>query len=315
MTSIGDAEFVFRGVIRPDAYAPASDAVAVRDGVIVALGAGDCAAVTGPSTVVIEVAGVVVPGFVDAHVHPVMGGLELTRCDLSDLHDLDDYRTRIRDRAAAQDGEWVLGAGWYGDVFPGGFPTAALLDELVLDRPAAITSHDAHSVWVNSAALRAAGIGAHTPDPAGGRIARDENGDPTGLLMEGAQELVRSLIPPPADDALRAALLQAQRYLHSLGVVGWQDAAVGAIFGNPDTYPLYRAMDADGSLTAQVTGALWWDFTGDDAQLPTLVERRTESASGERFKGTAAKIMQDGVCENLTAAVLEPYRGHDHEAG
>src|SRR4051812_21714736 len=143
------ADTVLHGRVRVDAYTAPVDAVAVRDGHVVALGAADCDPLVGPATESITTDGLVAPGFVDAHVHPVMGGLNRLRCDLDDLHDLAAYRARIIEQSA-QPGEWFIGSGWYGDVFPGGFPVAAKLDGLVGDRPAVLTSHDAHSVWVNT---------------------------------------------------------------------------------------------------------------------------------------------------------------------
>lgn len=311
------ADLVLRGRVRVDATGDPVDAIAIRAGRVVALGAESCTDLVGPATEVVSTDGLVAPGFVDAHVHPVMGGLNRLRCDLDDLHDLDAYRARIAQHRP--DGEWLLGSGWYGDVFPGGFPTAAELDGLVGDRPAVLTSHDAHSVWVSSAAVRRAGIDDATPDPVGGRIHRDADGHATGLLMESAADLVTSLVPAPTGAELVDALLEAQAYLHSVGIVGWQDAAVGEMLGMPDLYPVYREVADSGRLTARVTGALWWRLDEDLGQIDLLRTRRAESAaaarSGARFRAGTVKIMQDGVCENLTAAVLDAYRGHPHEHG
>lgn len=314
VAAVDGAELVLLGVVRPDASGAVTDALAVRRGRVVALGRERCMELVTGGTEVATTEGVVVPGFVDAHLHPVMGGLNRLRCDLEDLHDLEDYRHKIADHAR-RPGDWLLGSGWYGDVFPGGFPTASELDVLAGHRPAALTSHDAHSVWVNTSALARAGIDRNTPDPIGGRIHRDANGQPSGLLMESAAHLVTSLIPQPSTADLVEALVEAQAYLHSVGVVGWQDAAVGEMLGMPDLYPVYRAMEDSGRLTARVSGALWWDLEDDESQIPELVRRRAESVHGQRFRASAVKIMQDGVCENLTAAVIEAYHGHPHEHG
>jgi predicted amidohydrolase YtcJ len=314
MSTSDSADLVLYGGVRPDAGGALFDALAVRRGEVIGLGREQCSRLVTKDTEVINTDGVVTPGFVDAHLHPVLGGLNRLRCDLDDLHDLHDYRHRIAEHAR-RPGDWLLGSGWYGDVFPGGFPTAAELDALTGDRPAVLTSHDAHSVWVNTAALRRGGVDRHTPDPAGGRIHRDSDGRPSGLLMESAADLVTRLVPRPTTAELVEALVEAQRYLHSVGIVGWQDAAVGEMLGVPDLYPVYRAMEESGRLTARVTGALWWDLELDESQIPGLVRRRAESAAGRRFRASAVKIMQDGVCENLTAAVIDAYRGHPHEHG
>lgn len=138
---------------------PAPSAVAVRGGVIVAVGGDELGELRGPRTEVVPLGGAaLLPGFVDAHIHALAGGLARLGCDLSDVHSLDDYRRVISEHAAAHDGPWIEGSGWYGDVFPGGFPTRAELDRLVPDRPAAFTSHDVHSIWANGRALEIAGI-------------------------------------------------------------------------------------------------------------------------------------------------------------
>ena len=313
------ADRVFRGgVVRTLAgRAPdrAVEALAVSAGKVVAL--GDAALdLVGAGTEVVDLeGGALLPGFQDAHVHPVLGGLQQLRCDLSELHDLDAYRAAVSGYAARHpELPWVEGSGWYGDVFPGGFPDRHELDRLVPDRPAVLVSHDAHGVWVNGRALDRAGITARTPDPDGGGILRDACGEPTGMLVEAAADLVLGLCPPPDRSLLEAALRQAQAYLHGLGITAWQDAAVGEALGLPDTFDLYRRAEDEGWLTGKVTGALWWQRDAGLGQVEEMVHRRDLTANG-RFRATAVKIMQDGVCENLTAAVLEAYTGHPDNHG
>jgi hypothetical protein len=312
-----EADWIFHGgtVHTMDPALGSTDAVAVRGGRVVATGS-EVADVKGPRTELVDLrGGAVLPGFQDAHVHAVAGGLQQLGCDLAEVHGLDDYRKLVTAYTAANpDLEWIEGAGWYGDVFAGGFPTRDELDRLVPDRPAVLVSHDAHGAWANSEALRRANIDRHTPDPEGGRILRDARGEPTGMLIEGAADLVTRLLPEPDPARLGQALDQAQAYLHSLGITAWQDAAVGAALAIPDTFDTYRTAAESGRLTARVTGALWWSRDDGLDQLDALLDRRRVAGDG-RFRATAVKVMQDGVCENLTAAVLEPYRGHQHEAG
>jgi predicted amidohydrolase YtcJ len=297
-----------------DEAVPVASAVAVRDGVVVAVGGDEVAELRGPRTEVVPLGGAaLLPGFVDAHVHALAGGLARLGCDLSEVHSLDDYRRTIAAYAARHDGPWVEGSGWYGDVFPGGFPTREELDRLVPDRPAAFTSHDVHSIWANSRVLEIAGIDRSTPDPEGGRITRDERGEPTGHLLETAGDLLSPHRPRISADAMRAALVEAQTYLHSLGVTSWQDACIGELFGMPDNFEPYLAADLDGALVSRVTGAQWWSPDLDPDHVGELVDRR--GRSGGRFRTTSAKLMLDGVCENLTAAVHDPYVGHEHEHG
>ncbi|MFT4286083.1 amidohydrolase [Nocardioides sp.] len=265
-----------------------------------------------PGARVVDIAGgLLCPGFVDAHVHAVQGGLERIRCDLSDLPpDERRYLAAIADHAARHpDDAWILGGGWAMSAFPGGTPTAAALDAAVPDRPVFLPNRDHHGAWVNSRALALAGIDRSTPDPADGRVERDRDGHPTGTLHEGAMALVARHVPATSAAELYAGLLAAQRYLHSLGVTSWQDAIVGDYAGMDDNGPTYaRAADA-GDLTASVVGALWWDRERGLDQLPELVARRTELSRG-RFAATSVKVMQDGVAENGTAALVEPYLDH-----
>jgi predicted amidohydrolase YtcJ len=278
--------------------------VLVRDGRIVEV----AATVDRAGAEVVDLAGgLLAPGFVDAHVHAVQGGLERTRCDLAELTTREDYVARVRDYAAThQDAGWILGGGWSMPAFPGGNPSAADLDAVVPDRPVFLPNRDHHGAWVNSRALELAGISSSTPDPAHGRIERDALGNPTGTLHEGAMDLVSALLPPITDVEMDAALGEAQRYLHSLGITAWQDAIVGAYGGMDDPGPAYVRAAQRGELTAHVSGALWWDRDADDSQLDSLIERRS-AFSHDRFRAATVKIMQDGIVENFTAAMTEPY--------
>ena len=284
-------------------------ALAVRDGRILAVGSDEeVLSLAGPGAEQLDAAGAaVLPGFHDAHLHAQAGGLALGGCDLERAHSLDGYAELIREYAATHDTEWVVGSGWFGDVFPGGLPTRQLLDELVPDRPAVMTSHDAHGVWVNSTALERAGITRDTPDPAAGRIVHDESGEPTGMLLDTAGELVSRLIPEQRKEDLRRALLAAQDHLFSLGVTAWHDAILGAYLTLPDSLPSYFATIADGSLRARVTGSMWWPPTAGPNYVDEILER-ISAARANGFDVRSVKIMQDGICENCTAALIEPYR-------
>jgi predicted amidohydrolase YtcJ len=251
--------------------------------------------------------GLLAPGFVDAHVHAIQGGLERIRCNLSEFTTRDEYLECVRDYATKhRDLPWILGGGWSMPAFPGGTPTAADLDAVVSDRPVFLPNRDHHGAWVNSRALDLAGIGPGAPDPAHGRIERDDRGNPTGTLHEAAMDLVSEVLPPTTDAEMDAALTEAQRYLHSLGITDWQDAIVGYYGGIDDPAPAYVRAAQRGELTAHVSGALWWDRDSDGNQIESLVERRSELSHG-RFRASAVKIMQDGVAENFSAAMTEPY--------
>lgn len=316
--SDGPADLVLHGghVFAADDRDTRAQAVAVHAGRITAVGTDDeVRAHTGPRTEVVDLAGrTLTPGFIDAHIHPVSGGVEMNRCDLSGAVTLADYRRIIAAYAAANpDEKWILGGGWSMEAFPGGLPTAAPLDEVAGDRPVFLPNRDHHSAWVSTAALRLAGIDRDTPDPADGRIERGPDGHPTGALHEGAMDLVGRHVPATTPEESERGLRTAQAHLHSLGVTGWQDAMVGKGQGAGSPPELYAALDGRGELTARVIGALWWDRHRDAEQIPELRDLRGRY-TGDRFRATSVKMMLDGVFETGTAAMIGPYLdrcGHD----
>lgn len=283
-------------------------AVAVDGGRIVAVGHDEVLDLAGPGTERVDLAGrMLLPGFQDAHVHPVWAGVDMLRCDLTELHTAEAYLERIgRYVREHRDETWVLGAGWSMAAFPGGTPTAAAIDAVVGDRPAFLPNRDGHGAWVSSAALRLAGIDRDTPDPRDGRIERDADGAPTGCLHEGAMALVGRIAPETTEEERLEGLLRAQAHLHALGVTAWQDAIIGDYGDGGNPSGAYRAADASGRLTARVVGALWWDRNAGLEQVPEILDRRERYAT-ERFRASTVKIMQDGVPENFTASMLDPY--------
>ena len=261
-----------------------------------------------PGVEIVDVGGgLLAPGFVDAHVHTVQGGLELTRCNLAEGRTRADYLATIASYAAGHPDEpWILGGGWAMSAFPGGTPTAADLDTVVPDRPVFLPNRDHHGAWVNTRAMEVAGIRRDTADPAHGRLERDGDGVPTGTLHEGAMNLITRHLPTVTDAQYYQGLLAGQSYLHSLGVTGWQDAIVGSYSGMDDPGPTYVEAAQRGDLTAHVVGALWWDREAGEEQVESLLDRRRALTHG-RFRATSVKIMQDGVTENFTAAMTAPY--------
>ena len=279
--------------------------VLIENGVITAIGAE---ALATPGAVEIDAAGgLVSPGFQDSHIHPYHAGLDMIACDLTPFVTADGYLTRIAEYAAANpELPWISGGGWSMDSFPGGLPTAAALDAVVSDRPAFFPNRDGHGAWVNTKALELAGIDDATPDPFDGRIERDADGHAVGTLQEGAMGLVARHMPLPSQDDMDEALRIAQQQLFAWGVTAWQDAIVGATNDTPDPLDSYLRATASGVLKAHVVGALWWDRNRGLEQIPELVEKR-ERALAAGFAATTVKIMQDGVAENFTAGMLEPY--------
>ncbi len=313
MPDIEPADLILTGghVYTADPAGTRADAVAVRGNRIVAVGsAREVAALRARTTRVIDLRGrMTVPGFGDAHVHPMHGGLAMLRCELhSDGfgRSLDDYLGVIAGYAAAHpDRPWILGSGWNMADFAGGTPRREDLDRVVPHRPAYLPNRDGHSAWVNSRALELAGVTADTPDPYDGRIERDPDGSPTGSLHDGAMDLVSSIVPPTTLEEQTEGLRAGQRYMHAFGLTQWQDAIV-----EPGEEAAYRALGSAGELTARVVGALWWDRHRGLEQIDELIERRARGPVG-RFRPTSVKIMQDGVLETYTGAMLEPYLRSD----
>jgi predicted amidohydrolase YtcJ len=307
MTTDQPADLILRGgrIATMDAARSWASAVAVRDGRLVAVGPDAIVAeLIGPRTRVIELHGrTVTPGFQDAHVHPVHGGLAMLRCDLhadsetgTGLDVVEAYARSHPDEA------WIRGGGWYMAAFEGGTPRREDLDRILPDRPAFLTSRDGHSAWVNTKALELAGVTASTPDPSDGRIERDSDGTASGTLQEGAMDLVARLLPDDTPGDLEEALRLGQRHLHGFGITAWQDAIVEPHYEER----AYVALAARGELTGRVVGALWWEHHRGAEQIEELVERRRATAIG-RYAPTSVKLMMDGVLENFTGAMLEPY--------
>lgn len=295
-------------------------AVAVVDGRIAAvLPDTDARGLVGPNTRIVETAGgLLTPGFQDAHIHPIGGGIELLRCNLSEAMSAEETLATIAAYAAAEPAGWITGGGWTMSDFPGGAPTREMLDRVVPDRPALLSSRDHHSVWANTAAIRAAGIRSDTPDPSDGRIERESDGHPAGTFHEGAERLFDRVRPMPDDDDAYRALLKAQDAMLAFGITGWQDAMVGgSISGITNSASVYeRAVNA-GTLKVHVVGAQWWERDRGLEQVAEMIQRRDDWAArvpGARVRMGSTKIMVDGVAENHTAAMLAPYRdGHGHD--
>ncbi len=281
-----------------------ASAVAVTGGRITAIGgARDIAAHRGPATREIDLqGGMLLPGFFDAHCHPAMAGHGMTQCTLHHIAGRAQTVSAIGEYAARHpDRDWVLGGGWNMGDFPGGLPTREELDAVVGDRPVALTNRDYHGMWVNSRALEVAGITDSTPDPDGGRIERDASGRATGMLQEQAMHLVFRVAPEPTLADRIDGIRTAQSYYHGLGITSWADALVDA-----ETQEAYTRLASSGDLTMRVRAMLGWEPTGDIGQLDELIVRRAGGNLG-RLNCDEVKFFHDGVFENFTAAMIEPY--------
>lgn len=302
-----NADLVITGgrVFTARADEPFVTAVAVSGDRIVAVG-DPAADLAGANTRVVDLGGgLATPGFIDAHVHPASSGLDKLRCHFDGCSDASSAVERIAEYAANHpDRPWIIGAGWSQSWFPNGCPPKDLIDEVVPERPVLIMNTDGHGAWANSLALSMAGIGPATPDPSDGRVERLPDGSPQGTLHEGAIRLVESLIPTDTVAELTAGLTRGQEELLRYGITGWQDAIVSR-----NIQDAYLRLAGDGRLIGRVVGAMWWDRDRGLEQVEDLVERRSQAVLG--FAPTSVKLMLDGVAENFTAAMLEPYLGND----
>ena len=305
-----------------DATRSWAQAVAIDEGRIIYVGPEDGVKdYVGPDTRQVDLKGrMVLPGFQDAHVHPISSGIEFNSCDLNGLEVFDlsaklEVRTKRREtidrylaaiKACADsnpDAAWITGGGWIMSAFgPGALASRELIDAVVPDRPVFLWSTDGHSAWVNTKALEIAGITRETPDPPDGRIDRDpKSGAAIGSLQEGATYLVESHMPPPSDAMRDQGLRYSIKHLNAYGITAVQDANV-----DEASLKTYQRLDEAGELSLHVTGSIWWEREKGVEQIEDMKRLRTEFTKGHVDAGTV-KILQDGVMENYTAAMLEPY--------
>jgi predicted amidohydrolase YtcJ len=313
---VGAADLVLRNgaVYTVDAARSWAQAVAVKDGKIVFVGTdADLGDRIGAATQVVDLKGrMLMPGMQDAHIHPISGGIEASACDLNGKRSAEEYLAAIKAYADAHPDEpWILGGGWLMSAFgPGAMPAKELLDAVVPDRPVYLTSTDGHTTWVNSKALEIAGITRETPDPADGRIDRDpKTGEAIGSLQEGAGDLVGKHVPPWSQEKRIEGLRYSQKMLNAYGITAVQDASVR----EPDL-EAYAALDAQGGLSLKAVVAHWWERDKGLEQISAMEALRSKYTHG-RVRATAVKMMQDGVMENYTAVMTEPYHLHGSPTG
>jgi predicted amidohydrolase YtcJ len=296
-----------------DPARPRAEAVAVKDGRVLFVGpAKEALRHKGAATAVVDAGGrLVLPGFMDSHVHFVSGSLNLARIDLAGTKTVEEIQARIRAHVAANPGTgWVQGRGWMYPAFPGNMPHKALLDAVVPDRPAFMRCADGHSSWVNSKALALAGVDRATGDPPNGRIVRDEKGEPTGALLEEASSLVAKFIPEPTPEETLAALRVGLEEAARRGVV-----RVHGLGGEFEALDLFARLRDEGALTVRMTVAMWVDEPGpDEADWKAYDEARAEY-NGEWLAVDGVKLMLDGVIDSGTGAMLDPYEGQKENKG
>jgi predicted amidohydrolase YtcJ len=281
--------------------APAAEAIAIRGDRILAIGTEALIMrLAGDRTRVEDMGGRrMVPGFHDAHWH-----LPTRRtADLVGARDTSELVSRLRDFAATLPAEaWITGRGWTPDMFPGNAAHRRYLDAAFPDRPVLLTDRDGHQALANARALAAAGVGAETPEPAGGAIIREDGGAPTGLLQESAMGLVRRLLPPPTEAEVYAALRHEMRRAASHGLTALQ---VANGIGAAETAAFERAL-AEDSLLVRFRIAVPFERNASDSALRHGVALR-DGHGGAWLRYGIAKGMLDGTVDAATAAMLAPY--------
>jgi predicted amidohydrolase YtcJ len=282
------------------------NALLIRDGRIVATGAAAELRQAAPGTDLLDLRGTTItPGLTDAHVHLTEWAFARREVDLTGVASPAAAARAVAEHVAQQPLPWVRGRGWNPHLWGAGIPHRRTLDDAVGDRPVALQSHDMHALWVNSAALAAAGIDASTPDPDGGHIVRDAAGQPTGLLLEWAGRLVTDAFPAPTPAEAVAAVRDAQVELHSLGITGVHSFP-GVHLVEPDPLPVLLALRELGQLSLRVLQHIRLERLDDAIRLGL------RSGFGDEWLRIGAlKMFLDGALGSRTAWMREPYEGSD----
>ncbi len=297
----------------PQVQAREPDAVAIRAGRILALGHGKdlngefdgLERLNGEPVERLDLQRrTLIPGLTDAHIHLEYYALGLQKVDC-ETPTRAECLQRVSERASSTaPGEWVLGHGWNQNEWPEGFGTAADLDRAAAGRPVYLTAKSLHASWASSAALRLAGIGPGTPDPEGGRIGRDGQGRPTGILFESAMALVERVIPEPEEQAVEAALRQAQAALWRMGVTGAHD------FDRRRCFMALQRLHDSGELKLRVLKNIPLE------DLPHAAALGLRTGFGDEWlRIGGVKAFADGALGPRTAAMLQPYEGSDSDLG
>ena len=286
---------------------PWAQAVAIHAGKIIAVGDESTVFKLGyAGTEVIEAGGrLVLPGFVDCHIHFLDGSLSLGRVNLEGAKDASDIQQRLRDYAVKHPGkDWILGRGWNYAMFgPEALPHKKYLDEVFPDRPVFLEGFDGHTYWANSNALSAAGITNETPDPPNGAVVRDpRTHEATGALKESAQELVARIVPKPSRNEKLAALRAGMNWANEHGLTRVHSAG-----GDFEQLDLYDELRPQGQQSLRFYIAYFLNPPKLRPQDLDAIEATRKKFHDDWIDTNAVKMMVDGVVESHTAAMLDPY--------
>ena len=250
---------------------------------------------------------VMLPGLIDSHGHILGLGQNLLEVDLRGSQSEEEAVERIlafvSSHALApsqkKESEWIIGDGWNQVLWPTKvFPSKASLDAVIKDRPVVLSRVDGHAVWVNSMALKLAGIDADTPSPAGGEIVKDKDGQPTGLLIDNAEDLVTRLIPKPNQDQLALQLKTASDHLLALGITSAHDAGI-----SKQVYDFYKEQAANGNLRFRIYAMI----AATDPQINEMLAAGHVKSDDDMLTIRSVKAYGDGALGSRGAALIEPY--------
>ncbi|MGH7505064.1 MAG: amidohydrolase, partial [Longimicrobiales bacterium] len=288
----------------PQSHSPGeAEAVWIRDGRVVAVGrARDLRSAAADAPVLALPGTTITPGFADSHIHLTEWAFARREADLSAARDPAHAAALLAAHPHPPEG-WIRGRGWNPHGWDGIAPTRRILDSHFPDRPVALQSHDMHAIWANGEALRRAGIDAAMPDPAGGRIVRDEHGEATGLLLENAATLIVGRIPAPSFDEALAAVRDAQSELHALGITAVHSFP-GIHTPEPDPLPILEALRARDELRLRVLHHIALDTL--DAAIRIGLR---SGFGGEWIRIGGVKLFLDGALGSRTAWMRAPYEG------
>ena len=282
--------------------------LAIKDGKVLATG-DDQLAQNYPNAEKINGQGkALLPGLIDAHGHVSDLGYSLLSVDIRGLASAQESAEFVANYAAQHPTlTWIKGRGWNQVLWPDqAFPTAAILDSQISDRPVWVERIDGHGGWANSAALRLAGIDKDTVAPEGGEIIRDAEGNPSGVLIDNASSLITSIIPKPNDADITLALDTASKHLLSLGVTSTHDAGVSAL-----EHPLYRQIADRGEMQVRIYGMI----SSSNANLAQTLAAGHSSDDKDMYSLRSIKIYTDGALGSRGAALIEPYSDRPDHSG
>ncbi len=311
---IADVILIHARIYTLNAHQPWVEALAIRDGKILAVGTDDeISHYRGTSTKAIDAKGrLVLPGFTDCHVHFMDGSFSLEQVNVETAKNIDQVQQQIKAYAKAHPNDaWVLGRGWSYPIFPpAGMPDKKQLDVVVPDRPAYIEGYDAHTWWANTKALEAAHITKDTTDPPGGTIVRDPaTGEPTGAIKEDAADaMVRRAIPVPSREQKLQALRAGLRHANELGITRVHvmgGVNVGA--GDVTDAELLDELRRNNELTVRFYLGYRFDPPEVTAHQLDEIEQARQRYHDDWIAAGGVKFFLDGVIETHTAAMLEPY--------